>query len=125
MSFIARFHLGEARFEHLMEKFQHRHSPRALALLHLIYGQLLASRRRPDAASHLDEGFRLATHLLHPEDYFALLNRHRLLAALPEAPLGEPLPLRALLESAAVKQRLESLQPQRPAYSRNPNDLYG
>ncbi len=127
-SLIARFHLGKANdndFEHLTEKLRRRHSPRALALLHLIHGQLLASRQRPGATAKLDKGFRLATHLLHPEDYFALLNRHRLLAALPDVVLETPLELKALLETSAVKLKLESRQPRRGDYSRNPGDLYG
>lgn len=125
---IARFHLGEniaAHFEHLAGKWRRRHSPRALALLQLIHGQLLASRQQPGAMAKLDEGFWLATPLLHPADYFTLFNRHRLLAALPVAPRDEPLELRTLLESAAVKVKLESLQPKRGGYSRNPSDLYG
>lgn len=110
---IARFQLGEnidsevAAMEGL---FRQRRSPRALALLFLIHGQLLAARQIPGAKEKLAEGYRLANRLLHPQDYFSLLHRHRLLALLPFNSRTEAKDLKTLLQTAAVQERLEGAQ---------------
>lgn len=94
------------------------------ALVELIYGQLLMSRRLRGAMRHLERGFSLAHALLAPADYFLLLKRHSLLGRLP---LGkQPLPaesLHGLLATAAVIARLQPQQ--RPKRAHDPDDLYG
>ena len=119
---IARFQLGEnidsevAAMEGL---FRQRRSPRSLALLFLIHGQLLAARQQPGSKEKLAQGFRLANHLLHPQDYFSLLHRHRLLALLPVSSVGEARPLKTLLQTAAVQEQLESTH--KPRHTPRPN----
>lgn len=114
---MTRFQLGEnidteiAAMEGL---FRQRHSPRALALLFLIHGQLLAAQQQPGAKEKLAQGFRLANRLLHPQDYFSLMHRHRLLALLPTPPRSTAQPLKTLLQTAAVQEQLETAQKQRP-----------
>ena len=77
------------------------------ALLGLVRGQLLASKKLAGAVERLEHGFRLAGPLLDTADYFALLRRHELLACLPFS--GTPSPqvsLASLLNEAAVVKRL-------------------
>jgi hypothetical protein len=79
------------------------------ALLELVQGQLLASRKRHGAMECLQAGFRLADPHLAPDEYFTLLRRHELLASLPYA--DHPAPpqgLAALLNEAAVINILRS-----------------
>jgi hypothetical protein len=110
---VARFQLGEnidAEMSAMEGLFRQRHSPRALALLFLIHGQLLAARQLPEAKEKLAQGFRLANHLLHPQDYFNLLHRHNLLARLPVTSRTSAQSLKTLLQTAAVQERLELTQ---------------
>ena len=110
---VARFQLGEsidAEMSAMEGLFRQRHSLRALALLFLIHGQLLAARQQPEAKEKLAQGFRLANHLLHPQDYFNLLHRHNLLARLPVTSRTAAQSLKALLQTAAVQERLELTQ---------------
>lgn len=122
---MARFQLGEnidmelAAMEVL---FRQRRSPRALALLFLIHGQLLTARQQPGAKERLTQGFRLANRLLHPQDYFNLHHRHRLLALLPTASRTEALSLRTLLQAAAVQERLEATL--KPRFAPRPNAFF-
>jgi len=89
---------------------------RQRALVELVYGQLLMSRRLRGALEHLQAGFVVAAHLLAPGDYFRLLKRHQRLARLP---LGErpapPRGLQDLLREADVIARLEGPQSLRPS----------
>ena len=78
------------------------------ALTELVWGQLLASRRRPGAARHLHAGFESASGLLAAADYFNLVRRHALLGRLPPAETpSPPAPLEELLTAASVIVRLE------------------
>ncbi len=79
------------------------------ALLKLVYGQLLMSRKLKGANCHLSSGFYLAAPLLLPRDYFRMVKRHDLLCYLPlsDEP-SEPGDLRTLLSEAAVIRRLRS-----------------
>ena len=82
--------------------------PESQALVELIYGQLLVSRRLAGALEHLDRGFRLAIPYLAPGEYFTLLRRHELLRALPlhaTASAAQTLP--DLLTEARVIHRLQ------------------
>lgn len=110
---VARFQLGEnidSELVAMARLYRTRHSPRALALLFLIHGQLLAARQLPGAKEKLAQGFRLANRLLHPQDYFGLLHRHKLLALLPVTSNAIAQELKVLLQTAAVQERLETTQ---------------
>jgi hypothetical protein len=107
---VARFWLGEPAendYQGLTARLQHRHSPRARALLELIYGQLLLARRRRGALVHLDRGFSEGRHLFAPGDYFVVLKRHSLFRMLPAEAEGAPLALEDLLTTARVIERLQ------------------
>lgn len=77
------------------------------ALLALVYGQLLMSRKQAGAMAHLDTGFRLASNILSAQDYFNLMQRHDLLRRLPVS-TGQTRPqsLTALLAEANVIQQI-------------------
>jgi hypothetical protein len=78
------------------------------ALLELVYGQLLLSKRRNPALQHLDHGFRLAAGYLEAQDYFPLVRRHELLRYLPLSDAGvAPQGLQSLLAEAAVIRQLQ------------------
>lgn len=84
------------------------HPPESAALVELVYGQLLISRKRAGAFAHLDRGFALLARHLAPSDYLTLLRRHDWLRALPlrEEP-SVPQTLAELLTEARVIRRLE------------------
>lgn len=81
------------------------------ALLRLVRGQLLASRKACGATTYLTAGFREAAPLLESADYFALVRQHELLEYLPwsEKP-SMALALDELLTEAAVIKQLRSGQ---------------
>jgi hypothetical protein len=81
------------------------------ALLELVYGQLLISRKRADAHQHLAGGFALAVGHLASADYFRLVRQHELLSYLPlsETP-SVPQELESLLEEAAVIRLLRAAE---------------
>jgi hypothetical protein len=99
---------------------------RAIALVELVYGQLLMSKKLKGAMHHLDVGFELATELMQAGEYFLLRERHRLLAHLPlsERP-SAPQDLRTLLTEARVIERLKfaNSQPRVPTF--DPSDTIG
>jgi len=78
------------------------------ALLEIVYGQLLFSRRQQPALEHLDRGFRLAASSLGAQDYFLLVRRHELLRHIPlSATQAAPHGLQSLLAEAAVIRQLQ------------------
>jgi len=80
-----------------------------LALLELVYGQLLTSCKQTGARQHLADGFALAANYLATADYFALLRQHELLACLPLADTPSlPQKLASLLTEAAVIKQLQA-----------------
>ena len=81
------------------------------ALLQLVRGQLLASRKACGAMAYLTAGFREAAPMLESADYFALVRQHELLGYLPwsEKP-SMALALDELLAEAAVIKQLRSGQ---------------
>lgn len=83
------------------------HDARDTALLELVYGQLLISRKLRPAIKHLEQGFLRAARYLESGDYLRLLRRHDLLGnlVLTGTP-ADPQPLDALLSEAAVIRRL-------------------
>lgn len=79
------------------------------ALIELVYGQLLMSKKLQGASVHLHKGFGLARKALGPEEYFLLMNRHNLLdfLVLSKTPAtGQN--LQTLLNEAGVIQRLQA-----------------
>lgn len=99
------------------------HPPEVVAVVELIYGQLLISRKLAGAWEHLERGFALAVPQLAPADYFALLRRHELLRILPlgsEASAARTLP--DLLTEARVIRRLQPAG-RRPGDSRHDDTL--
>ncbi len=124
MRLIAQSWLDRPSAEPFRDLLVRAHQRRTSALTELIYGQLLAARRLEGGNRHLRRGFELASPLLAPADYFQLLERHRRLALLPEAPQPAPAePLATQLTAAAVMERLRG--PQRPTIRHDPNDTYG
>jgi hypothetical protein len=78
-----------------------------LALLELVYGQLMISRKRLPARQHLARGFSLAARYLDTAEYFLVVRRHELLACLAlSGPPAFPRNLQSLLTEAAVIRRL-------------------
>ena len=79
------------------------------ALVELVYGQLLMSRKLCGAMEHLTAGFARAANLFAPDEYFSVLKRHALLGylLLSERP-SAPQDLASLLTEAAVIKRLET-----------------
>jgi hypothetical protein len=77
------------------------------ALLELVYGQLLISRKLQAASWHLEYGFSLGARRLDSADYFTLVRRHERLGwlQLTETP-AQPAPLQTLLNEAAVIAQL-------------------
>ena len=78
------------------------------ALLQLVYGELLVSRRLAAARTQLNAGFRHAAALLGSAEYFRLLRRHEMLdmLVLGNTP-GPACDLPELLAEAAVIERLQ------------------
>lgn len=124
---LARFWLGgDIRDEYLMLKPAVARSAHARALLELIYGQLLISRRLAEGMKHLDIGFRLASNLFTAGDYLDVMNRHRLLRQLPlsDNP-AKAEALDVLLTMARVIERMRQPENFRTAYRHDPKDTYG
>jgi hypothetical protein len=99
-------------------------SPHQFALLHLLYGQLLTSRKLEPAKQQLASGFRHAAALLSSAEYFRLLRRHEVLGMLAfgKTPAtAQDLP--ALLAEAAVIERLQ--RGKRTAYTSGHHDTMG
>lgn len=113
--------LQTGRYHHLREVL--KNSPHGRAMLELIYGQLLMSRRITGAWRHLEDGFELARMLFSQHDYFSVLKRHQQLRPLP---LGKrPLPaepLQQLLTSARVIAQLQNDEPVRRVHRRDHTD---
>lgn len=81
--------------------------PRVRALVILIHGQLLMSRRIVGALERLTQGFELARDEFLPQDFFTVMKRHELLAELPlyrQARASQA--LSTLLVEAGVIRRL-------------------
>jgi hypothetical protein len=81
------------------------------ALLELVFGQLLMSRKQQPALRHLDAGFRLAAGYLEAGDYFLLVRRHELLRHIPlSGETAAPRGLQSLLAEAAVIRQLRGAE---------------
>lgn len=123
----AKFWLEKPLDEHyLLLRHAAERSAHGRALLELLYGQLLASRRLSGAVEHLQRGFEIARPLLHAADYFRVLERHRLLSLLPLADSPAPAQsLQQLLTTARVMERMLRPEEQRGSYQHDKNDTYG
>lgn len=120
---IAGFWLGHV-VEHDYRSLAATLAPERRALLELIYGQLLISRKCAGALEHLRRGFALATPGLAPADYFALLRRHELLQALVLSPRGVAAQTLAdLLNEARIVRRFAHGRGAPPGHS--PDDTLG
>ena len=100
-------------------------SPEQQALVEMVYGQLQISRKLSGAREHLKRGFTLATPLLKPVEYFAVLRCHELLGSLvlTERPATAQTLLSLLNEARVIKQ----LQPAggRVRHSHRDDDTLG
>jgi hypothetical protein len=91
---------------------------RAAALLELVVGQLLVSRKQQPATFHLVRGFRKAARYLDTRAYFRLVHRHELLDCLVlSAAPGTVQPLASLLAEAGVIRRLRQHAGRRHAFA--------
>lgn len=111
---ICHFWLGKAPRAGATDPVTH---PREAALRELVTGQLLASRKRVPATTHLARGFRLAAPFLETPEYFRLVREHELLACLPYSDrpaVAQDLPV--LLNEAAVIRRLRHGDRRRPIW---------
>lgn len=122
LALTARFHLNESidgDYQSLAAEL--RHHPHAAALLELLVGQLLISRKLRAALPHLKRAERLAARLFTPDDYFRVVERHELLTELTLGDTPTPaLPLENLLTEARVIRRMRG--PRRPPPSSDHSD---
>lgn len=123
---IARYWLGEEigpLYRHALPLLQG--SAHGRALLEIITGQLLLSRRLNGARQHLEEGFHRASRLFTPSDYLAVLKRQQQLSYLPLGDTALPAaPLSELLTTAQVIERMAGSS-RRSRGKHDPTDLYG
>lgn len=97
-----------------------------IALIELVFGQLLMSRKLNPALDHLKKGFSIAQKHLSSADYFGIVKRHELLERLK---LGkepsEPKALASLLVEASIIKQLETTNDLKNNYPKNPHDTLG
>ncbi len=90
-------------------------SEKEQAIACLVYGQLLASKKRSGAHEMLQQGFNRIQPWLQAEEYFTLLKRHQQLQVLsPGKSASVALSLEELLNEAAVVRKLQSTTPVKP-----------
>lgn len=96
------------------------------AIVELLLGQLLLSRKLVGALDHLNLGFQRAIPYLSSEDYFVVLKRHQQLSWLPlTAEPSEPFSLEMLLTEARVIERLSRSIGKIRKKGSNPSDTVG
>ncbi|MDH5436173.1 MAG: hypothetical protein OEX83_05370 [Gammaproteobacteria bacterium] len=97
-----------------------------IALIELVFGQLLMCRKLNPALDHLKKGFSIAQKHISSADYFGIAKRHELLERLK---LGkepsEPKTLASLLVEGSVIKQLETSSGLKNRYSKNPHDTLG
>lgn len=76
------------------------------ALIKLIYGQLLISRKLKGGMEYLQQGFKQATNLFPAVDYLEVMRRHERLSSLPltEKPANPQALLDLLIEADVIKK---------------------
>jgi len=123
---IARFWRGDAvaaDYRALIKAADYRYER---ALVKLVYGQLLLSRRLKGAIAHLDAGFAEAAPLFGAAEYFTVWRRHGLLVYLPLFDTARPPHhLDDLLTEATVIRRLRGASATRPPYRLCHGDTVG
>lgn len=123
---IARFWLNQNIDIHVHTLRQTTSKPALLALLEMVYGQLLASRKLAGAIDHLTAGFNSASDLLPAAEYFKLSRQLELLNCLPYSDTPAPAQdLNSLLGEAAVIKRLQESRRGPKQYPLNPKDTTG
>jgi len=114
---IARFWRGEPIDTNHQTLTKTADSRYEQALVELIYGQLLLSRKLNGTMAHLEAGFAEAAPLLGAAEYFTVWRRHALLAYLPLFDtVRPPQGLDDLFAEAAVIRRLRGATGERPRY---------
>jgi hypothetical protein len=105
---IARYWLGRdisADIENLQTICKDNH---CRALIKLVYGQLLISRKRQGAMDYLQQGFRQAANLFHASEYLEVMRRHeRLKHLVLNEQAAEGRSLEDLLKEADVIMKLK------------------
>ncbi len=113
---IADYWLGKDIQQNLQTLLATAGTPRTIALSHLVYGQLLISRKLAGAMAALQQGLHVATDLLSAADYLRVMKRHQLLACLPLQQTPSPAAgLSQLLTEARVIQKLKSGRSSKPS----------
>jgi hypothetical protein len=122
---IARFWLDRAIEPHFRNLIKLAADQRARAIVELVYGQLLMSRRLIGAMDHLRNGYAVGSKYLGPAEYFHVMKRHELLTYLPLSPRpSDPMDLASLLREAAVIRELKG-RGGRPAPCADQGDTLG
>jgi len=97
-----------------------------IALIELVFGQLLMSKKIDTAMLHLDKGFQIAQKYLNATDYFSILKRHELLGVLKlDNKPSEPKSLSSLLVEASIIKQFETRNGSGKSYTGNPHDTLG
>lgn len=108
---IARYWLGRdisGDIDNLQATCQHEI---CMALVRLVYGQLLMSRKLSGAMDCLQQAFKQASKLLPAADYLDVMRRHDTLKHLVLKPQpSPPQPLHDLLNEAAIVKKLKGKQ---------------
>ncbi len=123
---IARFWLDQ-NIDINFQALHHTTSePALLALLEIVYGQLLASRKLTGAIDHLATGFSASSDLLPANEYFKLSKQLELLNYLPYSDTPAPAQdVDGLLTEAGVIKRLQEGRREPKQYPLNPEDTTG
>ena len=96
------------------------------ALIDLVVGQLLISRKLTGALHYLDAGFSRAANLLKPAEYFRILKRHEVLRHLVLGRQSLPAQdLASLLAEARVVARLRGVNATVSQARHSPGDTVG
>lgn len=123
---IARFWLDQNIEINFRALQQTTSKPALLALLEIVYGQLLTSRKLTGAIDHLTHGFNAASGLLPAIEYFKLSKQLELLHCLPYSDTPAPAQdVDSLLAEAAVIKRLQESRGGPKQYPLNPKDTTG
>jgi len=123
---IARFWRGEPIDTNHQTLTKTADSRYEQALVELIYGQLLLSRKLNGTMAHLEAGFAEAAPLLGAAEYFTVWRRHGLLVYLPLFDTARPPHhLDDLLTEATVIRRLRGASATRPPYRLCHGDTVG
>ncbi len=111
MQLLGRYWMGYSTSLGYLHLAASTSAQRDRALLEIVFGQLLMSRKQHPALRHLDSGFRLAADHIEAGDYFLLVRRHDLLRQIPlSEKAAAPQGLQSLLAEAAVIRQLRGAE---------------